>query len=50
MLEIKMAMAMLLSSFHIERVGTPDGAEARENMAFAMSPVGLSLRLRERTA
>ncbi|HEX3138539.1 MAG TPA: cytochrome P450, partial [Rhizobacter sp.] len=50
MLEIKMAMAMLLGSFEIESVGTPDGQEARERMAFAMSPVGLTLRVRERTA
>ncbi len=49
MLEIKMAMAMLLSSFEIDSVGTPDGGEAREHMAFAMSPVGLTLRLRERS-
>jgi len=48
MLEIKMAMAMLLSSFEIESVSTPDGGEPREHMAFAMAPVGLSLRLRER--
>jgi cytochrome P450 len=50
LLEINMAMAMLLSSFEIQSVGTPDGKEARENMAFAMSPVGLTLRLRERIA
>ncbi|MBC7955303.1 MAG: cytochrome P450 [Cytophagales bacterium] len=50
MLEIKMAMAMLLGSFEIDSVGTPDGGEARERMAFAMSPVGLTLRLRERMA
>jgi cytochrome P450 len=50
LLEIKMAMAMLLSSFEIEHVGTPDGGEARERMAFAMSPVGLTLRVRERAA
>ncbi|MGY4829840.1 cytochrome P450 [Sphaerotilaceae bacterium SBD11-9] len=48
MLEIKMAMAMLLSSFEIHNVGTPDGQEARERMAFAMSPVGLTMRVRER--
>ncbi|MEO8152992.1 MAG: cytochrome P450 [Rhizobacter sp.] len=47
MLEIKMAMAMLLSSFDIESVGTPDGGDAQERMSFAMTPVGLSLRLRE---
>ena len=48
LLEIKMAMAMLLSRFEIESVSTPDGSEPREHMAFAMSPVGLRLRLRER--
>jgi cytochrome P450 len=50
MLEIKMAMAMLLGSFEIESVGTPDGQEAQERMAFAMSPVGLTLRVRELAA
>ncbi|MET0334091.1 MAG: cytochrome P450 [Rhizobacter sp.] len=50
LLEMKMAMAMLLSSFEIESVGTEDGSEPRERMAFAMAPVGLTLRLRERKA
>jgi cytochrome P450 len=49
LLEMKMAMAMamLLSSFDIEAVDTPDGAPAAERMAFTMNPVGLRLRLRE---
>jgi cytochrome P450 len=50
MLEIKMAMAMLLSRFEIGHVGTADGSEPAEKMAFSMGPVGLQLRLRERTA
>ena len=47
-LEMKMVMAMLLSQFEIEGVTTPDGGEAREHLAFTMSPVGLRLRLRSR--
>jgi cytochrome P450 len=48
MLEMKMVMAMLLSRFEIESVGTADGGEPRELMAFTMAPVGLRLRLRAR--
>jgi cytochrome P450 len=48
LLEMKMAMAMLLASFDIEAVHTPDGLEPQELMAFTMNPVGLSLRLKER--
>ena len=48
LLEIKLAMAMLVSRFEIEAVATPDGAEAQEVMAFTMNPVGLRMRLRER--
>jgi cytochrome P450 len=48
LLEIKMAMAMLLSHFDIETVTTPDGGEAEEHMAFTMMPVGLRMTLRER--
>jgi cytochrome P450 len=44
-LEIKIAMAMLLGSFQIKAVDTPDGEEARELMAFVMSPIGLQMRL-----
>ncbi len=48
LLEMKMAMAMLLTSFDIEAVDTPDGKAARELMAFTMNPVGLTMRLRVR--
>jgi cytochrome P450 len=44
-LEMKMAIAMLLGSFEIESVTTPDGAEAREHLALTMSPVGLRMVL-----
>jgi cytochrome P450 len=50
LLEIKVCMAMLLASFELAAIDTPDGAEARELMGFVMSPVGLSMRLRERAA
>lgn len=48
LLEMKLAMALLLSRFDIVGVDTPDGREAQEHMAFTMEPVGLTLRLRER--
>lgn len=48
LLEMKMAMAMLLSRFDIVSVDTPDGREAQEHMAFTMEPVGLTMKLRER--
>ncbi len=48
LLEIKMAMAMLLTHFDIVDVATPDGGEAREHMAFTMAPVGLRMTLRPR--
>ncbi len=48
LLEMKLAMAMLLASFDIEAVDTPDGQPARERMAFTMNPVGLTMRLKER--
>jgi hypothetical protein len=41
-----MAMAMLLGSFEIEDVATPDGREAQEVMDFTMNPVALRMRLR----
>jgi len=47
LLEMKMAMAMLLASFDIEGVDTPDGLPAQERMAFTMHPVGLRLHLSE---
>jgi cytochrome P450 len=49
LLEMKMVMAMLLSRFEIESVGTPDGREAREHLAFTMAPVGLRLKLKQRS-
>ncbi len=48
LLEMKMVMAMLLCSFEIEAVTTPDGGEAVERLAMTMSPVGLKLRLKAR--
>lgn len=48
LLEMKLAMVMLLARFDILSVDTPDGRPAQERMAFAMGPVGLSMRLRER--
>ena len=47
-LEMKMVMAMLLNNFEIESVGTPDGGEAREHLAFTMYPEDLRLRLKRR--
>lgn len=49
LLEMKMAMAMLLTRFDIVDVATPDGRPARELMKFTMTPVGLTMRLRERS-
>jgi cytochrome P450 len=48
LLEMKMAMATLLSRFDIQSVDTPDGLEAREHLALTMTPVGLSMRLKAR--
>jgi cytochrome P450 len=48
LLEMKMAMATLLSRFDIQSVDTPDGLEAREHLDFTMTPVGLSMRLKAR--
>jgi cytochrome P450 len=45
LLEIKIASAMLLSSFRIESIDTVDGSEAEERMAFTMSPIDLRMRL-----
>ena len=46
--EIKIVTAMLLANFEIDSVTTRDGREVRERLAFAMSPVGLTMRLRRR--
>jgi cytochrome P450 len=45
LLEIKLAGAMLLSSFEIKSIGTADGAEPEELAGFTMSPVGLRMQL-----
>jgi len=45
LVEMKLALATLLSEFNIEAVDTPDGSEAREIMSFTMTPVGLTLKL-----
>lgn len=47
-MEMKMVIAMLLGSFDIESVATPDGREPREHLAITMSPVGLKLKLKAR--
>ena len=48
LLEMKVAMATLLGRFDILAVDTPDGQEAQERLAFTMTPVGLTMRLRAR--
>lgn len=48
LLEMKIAMAMLLSSLELAGVDTPDGGEAQELMGFVMSPVGLRMRVQTR--
>jgi cytochrome P450 len=48
LLEMKMAMATLLGRFEIIEVATPDGQPARERLAFTMTPVGLTMKLRAR--
>jgi len=50
LMEMKMAIAMLLATFEIEDVGTADGREPREHLAFSMGPVGLRMRLKPRAA
>lgn len=47
-MEIKLAMLMLLRDFDIEKVDTPDSGEAQELLALTMSPVGLTMKLRQR--
>ena len=46
LLEMKMAMAMLVASFDIEQINTPDNLPPKELMAFTMNPQGLSMKLR----
>jgi cytochrome P450 len=49
LLEMKLAMVVLLGRFDIQSVGTADGQPAREQLKLAMAPVGLRMRLRERS-
>ncbi len=49
LLEMKLAMATLLGRFDIASVDTPDGQPAREHLSFTMTPVGLRMRVRERS-
>jgi cytochrome P450 len=49
MLEMKMATAMLLGRFDIDSAATASGDEAAEHLAFTMAPLGVQMRLRERT-
>jgi cytochrome P450 len=46
LLEMKVAMATLLTHFDIVAVDTPDGREARESLNVTMAPVGLTMKLR----
>lgn len=48
LLEMKMAMAVLLQHFEIDRVDTADGRPPAEQLNFTMTPVGLRMRLRRR--
>ncbi len=50
MLEMKLAIAMLLSRFEIQSVSTVDGKPAREKLSLAMAPVGLRMRLKPRVS
>lgn len=45
LVEMKLALAMLLSQFTIDEVAAPGGGEAREVMSFTMFPGGLTLKL-----
>ena len=46
--EMKMVLFTLLARFDIEHVGCDHGGEPAERLMFAMAPVGLRMRLRER--
>jgi len=46
--EMKMVLLTLLNRFDIDHVGTAEGIEPAERLAFAMAPVGLQMRLRTR--
>lgn len=45
MLEMKMVLATLARNYELIEVGTADGHEPPERLAFTMFPVGLKLRV-----
>ena len=49
LLEMKMALAVLFGHFELASVGTVDGQPPRELLQLAMAPVGLTMKLRERS-
>ena len=46
--EMKIVLLTMLNRFDIDHVGTAEGTEPAERLAFAMAPVGLQMRLRAR--
>jgi cytochrome P450 len=48
LMEMKLAMAMLLSSFEILGANAAGGGEPAEHMAFSMGPLGLEMRVARR--
>ncbi len=48
LMEIKLGMAMLLDTFDILEVQTPDKGQAQECLSFTMSPIGLTMRISPR--
>jgi cytochrome P450 len=50
LLEIKMVTAMLFRNFEIEELYSEAGKSVPERLSFTMEPVGLRMRLKERTA
>jgi len=48
MLEMKMVLATIARNFQLVEVATPDGLPPKERLAFAMSPIGLTLKLARR--
>ncbi len=48
LLEMKIAMAMLLTRFEIDNISAPGNQLPHEHMAFTMVPVGLKMRLKSR--
>jgi cytochrome P450 len=45
MIEMKMVLSMLARNYDLIEVGTEDGKPPCERLAFAMSPVGLRMKL-----